>query len=394
MASEDSDKWLTSMKEELKSLSNNNTWDTIRTVLSIAAARKLKLSQFDVKIAFLYGDLSEAIYMTQPEGFSDSSGQVCKLLKSIYGLKQAPRCWNKRFAENSRLKQSNCDSCLLFNDEKSMYLIVHVDDGIIAADKEQTVKLFLKKLESEFSVVIGEVNYFLGMQIEHLESVNTPIEKGAISTNDSVSLSADIPYREAVGSLMFLAIVTRPDITYAVGVCSEVLDKPQQMHWTMVKRILRYLNGTKKCGIMCLGVMSATLESYSDWDYAGDPLTRRSTSGMVFKFNEGAIAWRSQRQSCIALSTTEVEFIAAGQTAKEAIWLNNLLKKLCCVTSVPSLQIDNQSAIHLVKNPEFHNRTKHIDIHSKFIREQHENKQLNVINCSSEVQAADILTSC
>ncbi|GFV80257.1 retrovirus-related Pol polyprotein from transposon TNT 1-94 [Trichonephila clavipes] len=306
IASKDSDKWLAAMKEELESLSSNNTWvlanlpsdrkvignrwvfkvkqnadgtvqrfkarlvakgfsqkfgvdfsetfspvvrwDTIRTVLSIAAARKLKLGQFDVKTAFLYGDLSEDIYMAQPEGFSDSSGQVCKILKSIYGLKQAPRCWNKRFksfAENSGLKQSNCDPCLFFNDEKSMYLIVYVDDGIIAADEEQTVNLFLKKLESEFSVVIGEANYFLGMQIEHLECgkifihqeaycrkilsrfdminsnhVSTPIEKGAISTDDSVSLSADVPYREAVGSLMFLAIVTRPDIAYAVGMLS------------------------------------------------------------------------------------------------------------------------------------------------------------------------------
>ncbi|GFY70181.1 retrovirus-related Pol polyprotein from transposon TNT 1-94 [Trichonephila inaurata madagascariensis] len=230
-------------------------WDNIRAVLSIAAARKLKLGQFDVKTAFLYGDLSEDIYMAQPEGFSDNSGKVCKLLKSIYDLKQAPRCWNKSFksfAENSGLKQSNCDPCLFFNDEKSMYLIVYVDDGIIAADEEQTVNLFFKKLESEFSVVIGEAYYFLGMQIEHLECgkifihqeaycrkilsrfdminsnhVSTPIEKGAITTDDSVSLSADVPYHEAVSSLMFLAIVTRPDIAYAVGVLFQVLDKPQ-----------------------------------------------------------------------------------------------------------------------------------------------------------------------
>ncbi|GFY70180.1 retrovirus-related Pol polyprotein from transposon TNT 1-94 [Trichonephila inaurata madagascariensis] len=143
---------------------------------------------------------------------------------------------------------------------------------------------------------------------------------------------------------------------------------------------------------MYLGVSSATLESYSDSDYAGDPLTGKSTSGMVFKYNGDAIEWRSQRQNCIALSTTEAEFTAASLASKEAIWLNNLLKELCCVTSVPSLQTDNLSAIHLVKNPEFHNRSKHIEIRYKFIREQYENKQLNVINRSSEVRAADILT--
>ncbi|GFT06412.1 retrovirus-related Pol polyprotein from transposon TNT 1-94 [Trichonephila clavipes] len=259
--------------------------------------------------------------MVQPEGFSDSSGQVCKLLKSIYGSKQGPRCWNKHiksFAENSGLKQSNCDRCLFFNDEKSMYLIVYVDDGIIAADEEQTVNLFLKKLESELSVVIEAYCRKILSRFDMINSnhVSPPIEKGAISTDHSVSLSADVPYCEAVGSIMFLAIVTRPDIAYAVGVLSQVLDKPQQIHWTMVKRILR-----------------------------------RSTSGMMFKYNGGAIAWRSQQQSCIALSTTEAEFIAVSQAAKEAIWLNNLLKELCCVTSVPSLQIDNQRAIRLVRNP-------------------------------------------
>ncbi|GFY39812.1 retrovirus-related Pol polyprotein from transposon TNT 1-94 [Trichonephila inaurata madagascariensis] len=206
MASEDSDKWLAALKEELESLSSNNTWvlvnlpsdrkviarlvakgyspkfgvdfsetfslvvwwNTIITVLSIAAAQKLKLGQFDVKTAFLYRDLFEDIYMTQTEGLSDSSGQVCKLLKSIYGLKQTPRCRNKHFksfTENSGLKQSNCDPCLFFNDEKSMYLIVYADDGIIAADEEQTVNLILKKLESELipCVVIGKANYFLDM---------------------------------------------------------------------------------------------------------------------------------------------------------------------------------------------------------------------------------------
>ncbi|GBN48468.1 Retrovirus-related Pol polyprotein from transposon TNT 1-94 [Araneus ventricosus] len=195
-------------------------WDTIRTIFSVAAYKKLKLVQFDVKTAFFYGDLQEDIYMHQPQGFEDGTGQVCKLLKSIYGLKQAPRVWNERFksfAMKCGLKQSNSDPCLFLNDEKSIYLIVYVDDGIISSVDEQAVKQFLEKLKSEFSVVIGVANYFL---------VSTPVEKGTITTDHSEFLPATVPYREAIGSLMFLAIVSRPDISYAIGVLSQVLDKP------------------------------------------------------------------------------------------------------------------------------------------------------------------------
>ncbi|GBM31494.1 Retrovirus-related Pol polyprotein from transposon TNT 1-94 [Araneus ventricosus] len=113
---------------------------------------------------------------------------------------------------------------------------------------------------------------------------------------------------------------------------------------------------------------------------------------MIFMSYGGAVSWRSQRQSCIALSTTEAEFIAASQAAKEVIWLGNLLSELRCVSSIPVFQMDNQNAIRLVKNPEFHSRTKHIDIRYKFIREQYQTKKLDVVYCSSEMQAADIFT--
>ncbi|GBL75006.1 Retrovirus-related Pol polyprotein from transposon TNT 1-94 [Araneus ventricosus] len=162
-------------------------------------------------------------------------------------------------------------------------------------------------------------------------SISTLVEKGSITTDHSESLPATVPYRETIESLMFLAIVSRPDILYAVGVLSQC---------------------------------------FADSDYAGDPLSRRSTSGMIF-MSYGDDVWRSQRQSCIALSTTEGEFIAASQAAKEAIWLGNLLSELRCVSTIPVLQMDNQSVIRLVKNPEFHSRTKHIDIRYKFIREQY-----------------------
>ncbi|GBM62786.1 Retrovirus-related Pol polyprotein from transposon TNT 1-94 [Araneus ventricosus] len=128
----------------------------------------------------------------------------------------------------------------------------------------------------------------------------------------------------------------------------------------MIKRIMRYLKGTEKCGILFQCNDDDTLQCFTDSDYAGDPLSRISTSGMIFMSYGGAVSWRSQRQSCIALSTTEAKFIAASQAAKEAIWLGNLLSELRCVSTIPVLQMDNQSAIRLVKDPEFHSRTKFI----------------------------------
>ncbi|GBM33100.1 hypothetical protein AVEN_9641-1 [Araneus ventricosus] len=149
-------------------------------------------------------------------------------------------------------------------------------------------------------------------------SVSTPVEKGTITTDRSEFIPAIVLYREAIVSLMFLAIVSRPNISYAVGVLSQVSDKPQQY--------------------------------FFDSDYAGDPFSRRSTSEMISMSYGGAASWRSQRQSCIALSTTEAEFIAASEAAKEAIWLGNLLSKLRSVPTIPVLQMGNQSVIRVVKN--------------------------------------------
>lgn len=396
-------------------------WDTIRSVISIAASENLKLAQFDVKCAFLYGELSEEIYMKQPQGYEDDTERVCKLLKSLYGLKQAPRCWNQRFRnflESCDLKQTDSDPCLFVNKNKSLFLVIYVDDGIVAARDEKLLESFLEKLKDEFSVRTGPANYFLGMQIEYLNDgsifvhqenycnkildcfnmstanpVCVPIDKDVFSSEPSVKLDEEIPYRKAVGSLMYLATVTRPDIAYAISVLSQVLDKPLRKHWSLVKKVLKYLRGTSKWGILYVSSASCkVLETFSDSDYAGDPSTRKSTSGMIFKYSGGAITWASRRQKCISLSTTEAEFVAASHAAKEAVWLHRLFLDLCSSCSVPVLQVDNESAIRLIKNPEFHNRTKHIDIRCKFVREKFLSGQLDVQHCESEVQAADIFT--
>jgi len=181
----------------------------------------------------------------------------------------------------------------------------------------------------------------------------------------------DIPYREAVGSLLFVSLVSRPDITYAVGLVSRYLEKHNNSHWQAVKRIFRYLKGTKNLGIMYTNSGGKlNLVGFSDSDYAGDKDTRRSTTGYLFKLVNGPVIWCSKRQNTVSLSTTEAEFIAASETAREAIWLCKLLSDVGHPCAMPSpLYVDNQSAIRLTKNSEFHRRTKRcpISLHKREI---------------------------
>ncbi|KAM0736959.1 Retrovirus-related Pol polyprotein from transposon TNT 1-94 [Formica fusca] len=166
----------------------------------------------------------------------------------------------------------------------------------------------------------------------------------------------NVPYREAVGSLMFLAVVSRPDIAFAVNSVSKYLNKHSQAHWMAVKRIFAYVVGTKGRGILYKsGGNESELVGYCDADFAGDRKTRRSTIGYAFIFANGAISWSSQRQKIVTLSTTESEYVAATAAAREAVWLRKLLEEIgsrCDKATV--IWVDNQSAIKLAKNPEFH----------------------------------------
>lgn len=418
-------------------------FDTIRTVLSVAASEKLQLAQFDVKTAFLYGELKEVIYMKQPEGYTDETDRVCRLLKSLYGLKQAPRCWNQKFVQFLKrygLKVSSADPCLFVSIRESKKLIValYVDDGLVTGTDTKDIQLFMEELKKEFKIKVGSLNYFLGMEIdqrtdeslfvsqksyakkvlerfqmENCNSVATPMELTAkvpeevtvsntLEGNDVTAVAnatsvkdvaTDIPYREAVGSLMYLATATRPDIAHAVSIVSQKLDNPSDGDWKRVKRILRYLKGTVGCGIIYRANHKVgVLEAFCDADYAGDRETRRSTSGVVCKYAGGAVSWMSQKQKSVSLSTTEAEFIAMSEGAKEVIWVKRLLQDITNLQELPVLKVDNASAIKLVKNPEFHKRSKHIEVRHYFVRERYQEGVFDVEHVASKDQLADILT--
>lgn len=401
-------------------------YESVRAILSISAYENLKLRQFDIKTAFLYGALEEEIYMLQPIGYEDNTNRVCKLKKSLYGLKQAPRCWNNRFTEflcKFNLKSSEADACVFTNNLKDnkIILAIFVDDGLIAAKNEESIEQLITMLKTEFQMTTGSLNYFLGINIYELDNGSIFINQSnyainivqkfnlidakelsiPISRSDSIDLENKIldqtdeifPYRQAVGSLLFLSQVTRPDIAYSVNYASRFLSNPLKAHWNLVKRIIRYIKKTINYGLYFNNNINLTLEIYSDADYAGCVQTRRSTSGYLFKIGSSVISWTSQRQNSVSLSSTEAEYIAASEAIKGIIWIIQLIYSITFGKEIqPTLYIDNQSAIRLIKNPEFHKRTKHIDVRYHFIREKFEDNIFSLEFVGTEDQLADILT--
>jgi hypothetical protein len=202
-------------------------------------------------------------------------------------------------------------------------------------------------------------------------------------------------YQRAVGSLMYAMLGTRPDIAYAVSVVSRFASKPTQAHKAAVTRILRYLRKTVDYVLVFRGQLT-TLSGYSDSDWAGDYDTRKSTSGFIFGVGSAVISWSSKLQPTVALSTCEAEYIGQTNATKEAIWLRRLLNEIRPETAnepqATIIYCDNQGAIALAKNPQFHARTKHIDIQHHFVREKINEGAIQLEYIETERQVADGLT--
>lgn len=402
---------------------------SIRLLLSHAASEKMKLVSFDVKTAFLYGNLEQVIYMNQPEGFDDGSGKVCKLDKSLYGLKQAPKMWNERvtthFKKKIGLIPTDDDPCIYYNKDKSIMLSLFVDDGLIAGKDEKEIYRLLREISKEFQITysmkaqdkltylgmeikIGKDGIFVNqprytekilkkMKLEHCNPASTPIEQGMITKktdfkNDE-ALPANNNYRESIGSLLYLATITRPDISFAVNYLSRFCNKPMKSHQAMVKRVFQYLRGTTTAGIYFGG--GKELVAYTDSDFGGDPETAKSTSG-VLVMRGGPVIWYSQKQRLVATSTAEAEYRAAVTAIDDVCWIKRIALELGILESDQpiTLKVDNMSAIHMLQNAHEGKATrgkKHIEIPRKYIQ-QHVGSTVTLQHVESSKQIADILT--
>jgi len=413
-------------------------FSTIRALLAVAAARGLTVHQLDVKTAFLHGELEEEVYLQPPAGVEHPdivTGKVWRLRKALYGLKQAPRQWNIKlhdFLVGLGFRRTESDHSLYVRRTPASpsycSLLVYVDD-ILVVGAHQTVLEVKQALAAQFPISdFSDVHWLLGIEVKrvgdvfHLSQrkyvedmlqrfgmadcrpISTPLGAGerlvsamSVGTAAEMEEMRSIPYRSAVGSLMYLMVATRPDLAAAVGTVSRFLEKPGPKHWQAVKRIFRYLRATSDM-VLQLGARDAArgeviLQGYCDADWAGDDDTRRSTTGYVFGIGTGVISWNSKRQPTVALSTTEAEYMSASAAAREAVWLRALLEEVGFPQQqATTVYCDNSGAIALARNPVQHQRSKHIDIRHHFIRSVSEAGEVELVYVPTHEQVADVLT--
>ncbi|GLI71167.1 hypothetical protein VaNZ11_016269 [Volvox africanus] len=397
---------------------------TLRVLMALVAAADLELHQMDMKTAFLNGILEEEVYVLQPRGYGEGNQQkVCRLQKSLYGLKQAPRAWYVRLREELEqmgFQVSQADPGLFLKDVQGerVYVLVYVDDLLVAAKSMATLNAVKNRLMSAFDIRdLGEARVFLGYEIERnrtehtlklsltrfitelvakygLEEANprkVPLSKALRAVGERLDVQ-QFPYGELVGSLLYLSVGTRPDISYSVGALSRYMSKPTVEHWQAAKGVLRYLIGTN-VGISYSAKSSVgTLHGYCDSDYAGCVDTRRSTTGYVFLLTGGAVGWASRLQATVATSTAEAEYMASGAATKEALWFRHLARDLKLRVPCVPIQCDNQAALKMSSNLITTPRSKHIDVLYHFVREHAARGEVKFLYCKSEDMVADVFT--
>lgn len=200
-------------------------------------------------------------------------------------------------------------------------------------------------------------------------------------------------YKQIIGSLTYLTN-TRPDLKFIVSLLSRYMSRPTKLHFLAVKRVLRYLKGTLDYGIWYKRGSVAELKVFTDSDYAGDVEGRKSTSSYTFMMSGGAVAWSSKKQSVVALSTTEAEYIAAAICACQVIWMRRILQEMefALEDNVTTILCDNTSTIKLSVNQMFHNRSKHMDVRYHFLRNLVNDGVVRLEYCGTQDQLADIFT--
>ncbi|KAK1427855.1 hypothetical protein QVD17_16553 [Tagetes erecta] len=398
--------------------------EAIRVFLAYASFMRFKVFQMDVKGAFMYGPITDDVYVRQPPGFEDPDypHRVYKLSKALYGLHQAPRIWyetlSKHLLENG-FTRGQIDPTLFMKRENDDLLCVqvYVDDIIFGSTSESMCKEFEEIMKNRFQMSsMGEINFFLGLQVKQsadgifinqskfvekllkkfkmqdCQTIRTPSDVNCKIQPDPKGKAVDQTlYRSMIGSLMYLT-ASRPDIMYAVCVCARYQSDPRESHLVAVKRIFRYLKGKPNLGLWYPYEGNFELYSYSDSDFGGCALDRKSTTGGCQFLGPRLVSWQCKKQTNVSVSTAEAEYIAASAGCSQVLWLQNQLLDYGFNFLKTPIYIDNTAAMFITANPVQHSKTKHIEIRYHFLRDNSEKGLIILIKVHTDKQLADLFT--
>ena len=402
--------------------------ESFRLFLSISASLDLEIHGMDAVGAYLNGNLEHEIYMTQPPYFDDNSGNVWKLKKALYGLRQSGHAWRGTYeTELAKLGfyplNSHPTLFIRHLTHGIELLAIHIDDFALASSITN-VNSTKRELGTAFEMNdLGELRAMIGFELTrdrpnrliHLSQANyvrkivdrlglanantapTPLDTHTklmpLPAGESDPSMENAPYQLAIGSLMYLAMGTRPDIAFAVTHLSQFASNPSQAHWTAIKRVFRYIKGSADLRLTLGGITSTDqLIGFSDADWAGNLADRRSISGYLFLLG-GPISWSAKKQPIVSLSTMEAEYMALTHATREAIWLRAVLAELGAPQTSPTvLHVDNQATLAFAKNQDLHSRTKHIAIRHFFCCDAVKNGDIDPCYIHTDNNLADIFT--
>jgi hypothetical protein len=388
--------------------------ESLRVLAHVAGANGWTTCTADVRTAYLHGKLDKPVYMRQAKGGEEAGKEswIMKVFRGLYGMKQAGYVWHKTMAAAMKgwgFKRLSADHCLFWrvDGDTIIIVVVHVDDFAAASNNPDEIRRFQEEMTARWAISSGPLELHLGIKIERdlaartisfsqpalidrvveafaqadAAPVRTPLEAGAKFTRkDCPEPNSDEhremqakPFRQLVGSLVYIAIGSRPDIAHAVQHLSQFLANPSHAMWKAGLRVVRYLKATRELRLVLGGTHPVELTGMCDADWMNCPDTRRSVSGYFFSLGSGAISWNSRKQATVAGSSTESEYIAANYATKEAVWLRRMLLTLGLVpaSTPPTLILcDNQGSNVLTEDPSFHSKTKHIEGQYSYVRER------------------------
>jgi hypothetical protein len=403
-------------------------FETVRLILALAALEDWVAYGLDVRNAYLYGELDEELYMEQPEGFTapgtSKESHVLRLLRALYGLKQAGLAWwraLKQSMEEMGFVSLTSDAGI-FIYRKNGFLVVaviYVDDAIFCGPNKALViavkEAFMRRWETRD---LGEVTEFLRMRITregrsiHIDqcaylrvvlercgmlnakSAATPLPAGYVPkpSEEPANPERRSRFQVVIGSLLYLMLGTRPDISFAVTKLAQYSANPSEDHLSKALYICRYLVGTQNYRLTYDGASSQGLNATTDSDWASDATNRRSQSGYFVKLAGGPISWTSRAQKTIALSSTEAEYMALSNCSRQVVWMHTLMGELGYTLTAIPICGDNQGSIFIASNPVTEKRSKHIDIRYHYVREVVNRGLVKIYFIDSDENPADLLT--